>query len=124
MSLLLQISPRANSDLAGQYRWYFQQAGTETAVGYLEAFYATAEKLAKFPKLGRACRFPQRRFKDFRSLAIDAPYGLYSIYYRVSPTHLIVERVMHSSRDLPRRLLREEAAVYGAAPAGTGVAQP
>jgi toxin ParE1/3/4 len=123
MSLILEISPRANRDLAGQYRWYFREAGSDVAQGYLEAFYETAERLAEFPGLGRERKFEKPSLRHLRSLGIEAPYDAYAIYYRTTSSHLVVERVMHGARDLPRHL-GEQPAVYGAAAASTLALSP
>ena len=108
MSLGIEISDRAQSDLAGQYSWYLEQAGVEIAERYLSAFYASVLRLAAHPGLGRVRKFRNAELSGIRSFPIEGSFGVHLIFYRADGLVLSVERVMHGARDLPRRLLERE----------------
>ena len=115
MSLRPEISDRAQRDLDRQYRWYLKHASVEVADGFFTAFHSAFDSLLVHPHLGWDRLFRGRKLSGLRSKMLDAPYEKFLIYYRIEPDCVSVERVMHGSRDVPRRL-GEEAAVYGMAP--------
>jgi toxin ParE1/3/4 len=97
------ISGRAEEDLINQYRWYLDNASEEVAERLLVGFDNTVDRLARSPQLGRLRKFRSRKLANIRSIALSRPFDLHLIFYKVSGTRFI-ERVMHGSRDLPRRL--------------------
>lgn len=86
-------------------RWYVREAGAEVARRWLDALDATVEKLYATPGLGRRRRFGHPELVGLRSFRVQRPFHRYLIFYRWSAEELSIERVMHGSRDLPRRLL-------------------
>jgi len=114
MSLRLEISPRAQRDLHRQFRWYLKHAGVDVADGFFTEFHASIERLVARPQIGWQRNFRRSKLARLRSLLMDAPYEKYVIYHRLESDCIWVERVIHTSRDIPRRLsLGEEGATYG-----------
>jgi len=75
------------------------------AEGYVNAVEATLQRLATNPSLGRP-RFPRwQELAGIRSWRVERPYHRHLIFYRFDNEALIAERIIHGSRDLPRRLL-------------------
>ncbi len=118
MSLRRDVSRRAKNDLAGQYKWYVKNAGPDVAERYYDAFLASVSSLLTQPGLGVAQDFGLRRLAGLHMLVMDRPYNSHLIFYRYdSEVVQVVQvvRVIHGARNLPRRLLEEEAPVYGEA---------
>ena len=94
------------ADLLKQVDWYRDHASPEVAERYVNAVEATIRELANAPGLGRP------RFTDWPGLAglrswrVQKPYHRHLIFYRHDGKTLMVERVVHGARDLPRRLLQ------------------
>ena len=105
MSLPISISGRAEADLTHQYRWYLDHAGEEVAEGFLEAFDETVIRLSERPEMGRQRSFRAPELSGMRSFAAGRPFGVHLIFYRAGAGVLSIERVMHGTRNLPRRLL-------------------
>jgi plasmid stabilization system protein ParE len=104
MSLAVHRSDYFNDDFDLQYRWYLREAGEEVAENYFAAVLATVRELALHSGLGRARKFRSEALQGLRSLRVSRPYHRHLIFYRSTETDLFVERVMHGTRDLPRRL--------------------
>jgi plasmid stabilization system protein ParE len=106
MSLELEISDRAQNDLAKQYSWYVKHATADVAERYLSAFYASALRLASHPGLGRTRKFQASELSGIRSFPMEGSFGVHLIFYRADVMILSIERIMHGARDIPRRLLK------------------
>jgi plasmid stabilization system protein ParE len=104
MSLKIFISNRAEEDLTNQYRWYIENASVTIAERFLTAFDKTVLRLTHSPQLGRVRQFRFRELARVRSIGLAKPFDLHLVFYKVTPTRLSIERIMHGSRDLPRRL--------------------
>jgi toxin ParE1/3/4 len=106
VSLRIQRSDYFWADLLRQVDWYRDNVGADVAEGYVNAVEATLQALARIPGLGRP------RFADWpglvgiRSWRVQKPYHRQLIFYRHDRESLMVERVLHGARDLPRRLLQ------------------
>ena len=105
MPLRVKVSSRAWGDLARQYGWYLKHGGIEVAERYREAVDVSVQALASFPGLGIARKFKAPRLTGARSYAVKAPFDVHLIFYRADDTTIVVVRVMHGARDLPRRLV-------------------
>ena len=81
------------------------QAGEEVARRYLDALDATLQLLCLQPGLGRVRRFRHPKLRGLRSFPIRRPFDRHLIFYRFDRATLYAERVIHSARDFPRRLL-------------------
>ena len=104
MSVVLHRSNYFNEDFDLQYRWYLREAGEELAERYFAAVLSTVRLLAQNPGIGRERKFRHEALKSLRSFRVQRPFHRHVIFYRATETELSVERVMHGSRDLPRRL--------------------
>jgi toxin ParE1/3/4 len=104
MSLPIHRSAWFNGDFDLQYRWYLREAGAEIAERYLAAALATTRQLALHPGLGRERKFRHEALKGLRSFRVERPFHRHIVFYRATETELFIERVMHGTRDLPRRL--------------------
>jgi plasmid stabilization system protein ParE len=104
VNLFIRKSPFFHEDVAGQFEWYFDQGGKDLAWRFFTAVDSTLLKLARQPDLGRLRRFKKARLLGLRSLQVESPFDRLVIFYREQAGELIAERLMHGSRDLPRRL--------------------
>jgi toxin ParE1/3/4 len=125
MSLRPEVRTRARGDTVRQFRWYCKHVRIEVADRFLAAVDVKILRLSERPHLGVRCRFPGagNRFRDYYFVPLPGPFDAFLLFYQFDSTTLQVMRILHGARDIPRRL-REEAAVYGAVPAGTVEAQP
>ena len=101
----VSLSGQAESDLTNQYRWYLDHAAAEVAERFLKAFDARTKLLAEFPEIGQPRRFRAPELQGVRSLSVGKRFGDHLIFYRANGKSVSIERVMHGSRDLERRLL-------------------
>jgi plasmid stabilization system protein ParE len=121
MSLRLEITAEAESDISSQYDWYCKEATEEVANRYVAAVRETTYRLKTQPGIGSVRKFRRRSLYGIRAIRVDQPFNVHLIFYRYDETSVTVEYVIHGARDLPNHL-REVEAVYGAAPAATVVA--
>ncbi|MDD5139281.1 MAG: type II toxin-antitoxin system RelE/ParE family toxin [Verrucomicrobiales bacterium] len=105
MKLSLQRADEFNADFEQQYRWYADQAGEEIAERFLRAVADTLPRLAALPDLGRRRKFRHPMLRDLYSFQVERPFNKILIFYRVTGSTLQAWRLMHGSRDLPRRLV-------------------
>ena len=104
MSRAVEKSPLFHADVMSQFGWYFEKAGEQLAWQFFEAVDFTILKLAGHPDLGSVRHFHDPMLHGLRSLSIEAPFHKFLIFYRVTETTVMAWRLMHGSRDLPRRL--------------------
>ena len=105
MNLRIQKSPRFLADFEAQYGWYAAEAGAAVARAYLDAVHLTIEIVAEHPGLGRRRRFRHPLLGGIQSFRVSTPFQKHLVFYRQSDACLMVERIVHGARDLPRRLL-------------------
>lgn len=108
--LKAEIGTEALMDLDLQYEWYADKADEDVAERYLQAFHETKELLCRQSDLGRIRKFRNRRLAKLRSYRIEGSFEKHLIFYRVEEGTLVVFRVLHGVRDLPRRLLEPPGA--------------
>ena len=100
-----EVSDNAGEDLALQYNWYWREAGEDIAERYLTAFRQTIDLIGQQPELGALRKFRIPRLRGIRSFQMVKAFGVHTIFYRIETDTLVVFRVLHGMRDLPRRLL-------------------
>jgi len=100
-----EVTEDARTDLALQYAWYARAANIDVAERYLSAFRQTVELLVGRPEAGRLRRFRDPRLHDIRSFQLRGAFSAHLLFYRLEDELLVVFRVMHGMRDLPRRLV-------------------
>lgn len=105
MKLSLQRADAFNTDFEQQYHWYADRAGEEIAERFLRAVADTLPRLAELPDLGRRRKFRHPMLRDLHSFQVERPFNKILIFYRVTGSTLQAWRLMHGSRDLPRRLV-------------------
>jgi toxin ParE1/3/4 len=104
MKLTLQRADEFNADFDQQYRWSMDKAGEEVAERFLRAVLVTLRLLAEHSDLGRRRKFRHPRLRGLYSFQVERPFNKILIFYRVMENTLQAWRLMHGSRDLPRRL--------------------
>ena len=105
-----EVSEDARLDLSLQYSWYIQKAGVDIAERYLAAFRGVLDLLGRQPGLGVQRRFRNPRLKGIRSFQLPASFRVHLIFYREEGERLVVFRVLHGMKDLPRRLTQPPGA--------------
>ena len=105
MSLGIRQSDFFRADLLKQVDWYRDHASPEVAERFVNAVEATLQQLAETPGLGRPRFVDWPELVGIRSWRVQKPYHRHLIFYRQDDKSLMAERVLHGSRDLPRRLL-------------------
>ncbi len=91
-------------DAASHFAWYATEAETSTAERFLTALESTIDRLDESPELGRVCGFTHPALRDLRSIRVDGSFASILIFYRLTTTELILWRLLHGARDLPRHL--------------------
>ncbi len=104
-SLPVIISEAAREDPARQSNWYYHKAGADTAERYLAAFDSATALLAMQPETGTLRKFHDGRLRRLRSVIMFGAFRVHLIFYRAEAEQLVIFRVLHGMRDLPRRLL-------------------
>jgi toxin ParE1/3/4 len=93
------------ADIERQYEWYLDHASTDIAERYLIAVETTCALLGSHPLIGTALQATHPRLSAWRFLAAFRPFQRHIVFYEMAGPDLILRRVMHGHRDLPRRLL-------------------
>jgi plasmid stabilization system protein ParE len=103
MSLAVQEAEIFEADVARQFAWYLDEAGELLAWRFKRAVDSTLFKLAALPDLGRKRHFRNPVLNGLRSFRVDPPFNRLLIFYRIEARAIVAWRLMHGSRDLPRR---------------------
>lgn len=96
------IIPRqlARSDVEAAIDYYAREAGTEVALGFIDALQAAYASIASHPEAGSLRYAYELGLPDLRSVSLKRyPY---LIFYRDQPDHVDVWRVLHAKRDIPQ----------------------
>jgi plasmid stabilization system protein ParE len=93
---LLRLSPRAESDLEGIAE-YIARDNRARAFSFVEELLSLCRRLPENPQA-----YPRR--DGIRRGIRLAVHGRYLILFRVLPSEIRVERIVHSARDLSRIL--------------------
>ena len=104
MPLRLEQSEYFISDAEQQFRWYFEQAGSDVAHRYRLALQATITQLLHTPEMGRPRFRDDPQMAGLRSVLLIRPFQKQLLFYRITDAALVMERTIHGARDLPRRL--------------------
>ena len=105
MSLKVERGPLFVADFENRFGWYVDRAGAATAWRFKEALDASLNKLSNWPELGRLRNFSHAKLFELRSCPLQRPFQKVLIFYRIEGDVLFAFRLMHSARDLPRRLI-------------------
>jgi toxin ParE1/3/4 len=104
MSLALQQSDYFWADLLNKTDWYREHASSEIADHFVVAVEETLQNLTKMPGMGRPHFTSWPEFEGMRSYRVLRPFNRLVIFYRHDSEVLFAERLIHGTRDLPRRL--------------------
>jgi toxin ParE1/3/4 len=110
MSLAVQKADSFKADYERQFGWYVEKAGDALAWRFQAALDATLLRLARQPDLGRLRRFRHPNLQGLRSSPVAHPFNRLLIFYRIRGEALQAWRLIHGSRDLPRRLVESPEA--------------
>jgi len=105
MSLELQVSPYFSADFDRQIAWYTEHASELIARRYADAVTRSLGTLCENPDFGPRCEFQHAKLQALRFWQVARPFQKHVIFFRHDEQTLFAERLMHGSRDLPRRLL-------------------
>ncbi len=94
------------ADVERQFAWYAVNAGWEVADRYLDAVAATCRLLEQHPQLGPGGVFTHPRLRDWHFFVVFRPFNKHILFYELAGEHVVMRRIMHGHRDLPRRLLK------------------
>jgi toxin ParE1/3/4 len=93
----LTITAHARADLQ-EIHAHIAKDKPEAARRFIERLRTKARQLAETPGMGRSCG------KDLRPDLFSFPVGQYIFFYREQPGGIVLVRVIHGSRDLPKLL--------------------
>lgn len=93
----LKLRPRANTDLAGLWRYTAKEWGAGAADIYVRQFDEAFARLARNPEIGPRC-------DDIRPGYRKYLVGRHLIFYRLRENEIEVIRILHMSMDLTRHL--------------------
>ena len=106
MSLSLQQSEYFWADLLKQVDWYREHTTPEIAERFVDAVEGTLHQLTRTADMGRARFVDWPELKGIRSFRVQRPFNRLIVFYRHDTETLFAERLIHGTRDLPRRLLQ------------------
>jgi len=96
----LRLSAEARRDVRGIAEYFDLETESFTVSRrFMAAFQTTCMTLQQFPDIGVVVRDLHPDFIGLRRIPLDR-YPQYLVFYRQKNSALIVERIMHGSRDL------------------------
>jgi toxin ParE1/3/4 len=91
---------RARSDVEAAVDYYAREAGTEVALGFIDALQSAYDLIARHPESGSLRYAYELGLPDLRSVPLKRyPY---LVFYRDQPSYVDVWRVLHAKRDIPQ----------------------
>ena len=106
MSLALQQNDYFWADLLKQVDWYREHATPEIADRFVDAVQATLHQLTPAPAMGRVRFADWPELRGICSFRVQRPFNRLIVFYRHDTETIFAERLIHGSRDLPRRLIQ------------------
>ena len=98
-------SLRFTEDVELRCQYLLPRAGRAKVDELLETVFHTLEHLANFPQSGPLREFDHPELADLRFIPLPRPFQTLLVFFHIDGDTLLVERLMHGYRDLPRRLL-------------------
>ena len=95
----IQREQRAIQDIIELATW-IGQFHLDASERFIDAVDQTMADLAAMPMLGRQVDLARERLRPLRARAV-AGFPDYLLFYEVTPTDIVVIRVLHGARDLP-----------------------
>jgi len=99
------------ADAEIQFEWYLTEAGQSVADRYLACLEAACELIGRYPLLGPHAGLKHERLRDWRFFVIFRPFNKHVLFYEIADDDVVMRRVLHGYRDLPRRLLEPPGVV-------------
>lgn len=97
-----QPSAQAEADIDTAVDWYLQEAALETAPGFVHAYSAAFDHIARHPGTGSRGHGALVGKPDLRCWLLDRfPF---SVFYVERSTHIEIIRVLHQASDIPAHL--------------------
>src|SRR5438105_419825 len=100
MNIVLVRDAGFEDDLAAQYLWYEDQAGSEVAERFFAEVTSTLNRLKTNPESGRSRSFRISKLRGLRSILLGRPYNRFIIFYRYNEPAIEIWRMLDGSRDL------------------------
>lgn len=97
------------ADAELQYQWYAERAGWDVADRYLAAIAGTCALIERQPLLGPVAGLAHPRLAAWRFFVVLRPFHRHVLFYEIVGGDVILRRVLHGNRHLPRRLLEPPA---------------
>lgn len=94
MAVIL-ISPMAKKDMAQIYNYIATASNRDRAITVLSKIRRRLKNLADNPAMGKGDDMLQPGVRMF-------PSGIYIIFYRIVFGGILVDRVLHGARDIPK----------------------
>jgi toxin ParE1/3/4 len=101
------IRPKAKDDILNQFRYYLQQDALDAGERFLDAVDDSIEALLRMPALGAPKAFSNQVLAGLRSWAVKGFEDIL-IFYVVRCETLLVVRVLHGRREIPKILEQTE----------------
>ncbi|MFC0808603.1 type II toxin-antitoxin system RelE/ParE family toxin [Ensifer sp. P24N7] len=98
------LSPRelARSDIEAAIDYYAREAGTDVALGFIDALQAAYDLIASHPESGWLRYAYELGLPDLRCVPLKRYPHL--VFYRVEADDVDVWRVLHAKRDIPHSM--------------------
>jgi len=92
------LRPRAIVDIESAFEYYFQKAGIELALQFVDAINETLQILAANPSLGSPRGWINPRLAQLRSWHVTG-FNKYRVYYVVTQEEIDIVRILHGAQD-------------------------
>jgi toxin ParE1/3/4 len=90
--LKIEIARLADADIVGMLEYGVDMFGWGRAEAYVEGFDASFALIAEFPEIGFL-------HTEFRPPIRSFPHGSHRIFYDVEADRIVIQRILHKSRD-------------------------
>jgi len=98
----VRISPAADADISAAVEFIARGSGV-AARCFLESVFDTFDRIRANPEGGRACELRDPRLQSVQWCPVQG-FRAFLVFYRVGAEDVVVLRVLHGARDLPRAL--------------------
>lgn len=86
-----------------------ENAGPEIALRFVNAVEEAMHRIEQRPRRGKVLYPRHPRLGNERRVLLPAPFQSHLLFYRLDLDTMVVDRLIHGARDLPRRLLNPES---------------
>lgn len=107
MAKPVRFSDVATVDLESASSYYVAEADVATAIRFVDAVEATAQRISRNPRLGSLRFAYELSVPDLRIVSVGK--FQYLLFYLERETSVDVWRLLHASRDIPASLREPDA---------------